>query len=119
MLKKIRALHLKRGDNAEQQALDFLLKQGLQLICKNYRCKTGELDLVMSDQQTLVIVEVRFRQSDKFGSALESITPKKQSRIIAATKHYIMSNSTNSQIRFDVIAISGNQKINWIRNAFQ
>jgi len=119
MLNKIRALHLRRGDNAEQQALEFLLRQGLQLTCKNYRCKTGELDLVMNDQQTLVIIEVRFRQSDKFGSALESITPKKQSRIIAATKHYIMSNKINPQIRFDVIAISGDQKINWIKNAFQ
>lgn len=119
MLSKIRAPHLKRGDNAEQQALDFLLKQGLQLVCKNYRCKTGELDLVMSDQQTLVIVEVRFRQSDKFGGALESITQKKQSRIIAATEHYIMSNKINPMIRFDVIAMSGNQEINWIKNAFQ
>ncbi len=119
MLNKFRALHLTRGDIAEQQALDFLLKRGLQLICKNYRCKTGELDLVMTEQQILVIIEVRFRQSDKFGSAVETITLKKQSRIIAATKHYIMNNNITSQIRFDVIAISANQKINWIKNAFQ
>ncbi len=118
-LNKFGAAHLKKGEHAEQQALDFLLKQGLKLIEKNYRCKTGELDLVMADQDTLTIIEVRFRQSDKFGGALESITAKKQSRIIAATEHYIMTKSLNSAVRFDVIAICGDQKINWIKNAFQ
>ncbi len=112
--------HLIRGELAEQKALQFLLKKGLRLIHKNYRCGIGELDLVMDEKQTLVIVEVRYRQSDRFGGALESITAKKQSRIIAATKHYIMKQKiTNRAIRFDVVALSGDQHINWIKNAFQ
>ncbi len=113
-----RSPHLRRGELAEQRALDYLLERGLRLVARNYRCKNGELDLIMKEAQTLVVVEVRFRASDQFGSALESITSRKQSRIITATQHYLANNKTNSAIRFDVIAIGGDQKIDWIRNAF-
>lgn len=118
MLSKLRHFHLQRGDQAEQQALDYLRKHGLQLVDRNYRCKSGELDLIMKDEHTLVVVEVRFRASAKYGGAVESITSKKQSRIIAATQHYLMTNKINSAIRFDVVAISG-ERIDWIPNAFQ
>jgi len=114
-----RPSHLLRGEKSEQLACEFLLKQGLQSIDKNFSCKYGELDLIMRDIQTLVIVEVRFRKSDKYGGALESITHKKQSRIIAATQYYLLQNKINSPIRFDVIAMSNDADINWIKNAFQ
>lgn len=107
-----------RGISAEQQAHDFLLSKGLKPICRNYRCKHGELDLIMRDQQSLVIVEVRYRKSDTFGSALESITRGKQERIISATQHYLSTVRDDCPIRFDVVAISGNAEINWIKNAF-
>jgi putative endonuclease len=109
----------KSGANAEQQALDFLLKQKLKLVKQNYRCRMGELDLIMQYADTLVVVEVRYRQSERFGGALESITPQKQSRIIAATQYYLMQHNINPAVRFDVIAINANNDINWIKNAFQ
>jgi putative endonuclease len=115
---KTKAAHLLRGISAEQQAHDFLLSKGLKPICRNYRCKHGELDLIMRDQQSLVIVEVRYRKSDTFGSALESITRSKQERIISATQHYLSTVRDDCPIRFDVVAISGNSEINWIKNAF-
>lgn len=108
-----------RGKAAEDQAHDFLVSEGLTLICRNYRCKQGELDLVMRDHQSLVIVEVRFRKSDAFGSALESVTHSKKARIIAATQHYLSTlRTTDCPLRFDVVAISGNGDFNWIKNAF-
>jgi len=110
--------HLTKGEFFEQQACQFLLQQGLQLIEKNFPCRYGELDLIMRENKTLVIVEVRFRQSNKYGGAVESITPKKQSRIISSTQHYLSLKKIDSPIRFDVIAISGNHEINWIKNAF-
>lgn len=113
-----KAAHLLRGESAEQQAGKFLAAQGLEPLDRNYRCKQGELDLIMLDQQTLVIIEVRFRKTDKYGSAAESVTPAKQSRIIAATHHYLASHKTDRPIRFDVVAISGNGHIDWIKNAF-
>ena len=119
MLNKLRSSHLLRGEKSEQLACEFLLKQGLQSIEKNFSCKYGELDLIMRDIQTLVIVEVRFRKSSKFGGALESITHKKQSRIMATTQYYLQKNKINSPIRFDVITMSNDADINWIKNAFQ
>lgn len=117
---KPKAAHLQKGDSAEQLALAYLQQQGLHLVCSNFRCKTGELDLVMKDSGVLVIVEVRFRKSDKFGGALSSITRQKQMRIVSATQHYVIINKLNHvAIRFDVVAISGDNRIDWIKNAFQ
>lgn len=114
-----RTAHLIKGEKAEQLACSYLLNQGLQLIDKNFHSKYGELDIIMRDQKTLVIVEVRFRKSNKYGSAEESITKKKQSRIIATTEYYLLKNNISSPIRFDVVSLSGNNQINWIKNAFQ
>jgi putative endonuclease len=115
---KAKAAHLMRGESAEEQAHNFLIKNGLKPVTRNFRCKQGELDLIMTEQQTLVIIEVRFRKTDKYGSAAESVTRAKQSRIIAATHVYLSSQKTNCPIRFDVVAISGNGSIDWIKNAF-
>lgn len=114
-----KALHLQQGEHYEQLAFEYLLAQGLQEVTRNYRCRFGELDLVMRDQDYLVIIEVRYRKSAIFGSAAESITPRKQSRIIAATKCYLAAQPINKPIRFDVIAITGKQHFEWIKNAFQ
>ncbi|ESS68368.1 hypothetical protein UPF0102 [Methyloglobulus morosus KoM1] len=115
---KEKAAHLVRGKNAEGQAQDFLVGKGLKLVSRNYRCKQGELDLIMNDGRTLVIVEVRYRKSDVYGSALESVTASKQAKIIAATQHYLSTIRRDCPLRFDVVAISGNGSINWIKNAF-
>lgn len=113
-----KAEHLIRGESAEEQAHKFLMEKGLKPVGRNFRCKLGELDLIMQDKQTLVIVEVRFRKSDKYGSAVESVTQSKQSRIIAATQIYLSSKKINPRLRFDVVAISGNGNVEWIQNAF-
>ncbi len=119
MLNKLLPDHLIKGQTAEQQAYDYLLSQGLTPICRNFRCKLGELDLIMNDKGTLVIIEVRFRKNETYGGALESITAKKQGRIIRTTQYYLMTHTVDSPIRFDVIAISPQQGLNWVQNAFQ
>jgi putative endonuclease len=115
---KEKAAHLIRGESAEEQAHNFLITKGLKPVSRNFRCKQGELDLIMTDKRTLVIIEVRFRKTDKYGSAVESITRAKQARIIAATHVYLATNKTDCPIRFDVVAMSGNGNIDWIQNAF-
>lgn len=120
MFGKSKAAHLQKGAGAEQLALEYLQQQGLQLLHSNFRCKLGELDLVMRDGQTLAIIEVRYRQSEQYGGALASVTRQKQARIIAATQHYVIIHGlSQSAIRFDVVAIGGDRRINWIKNAFQ
>ena len=118
LFSKPKAPHLATGEQAEQQAEQYLLKQGLKRVCRNFRCRYGELDLVMQDQQTLVIVEVRYRKSDRFGSATESVTPAKQARIIAAAQTYLLANKINPPLRFDVVALSGDGRLEWVKNAF-
>lgn len=118
MLNPFKAKHLVSGESAEEKAHHFLINQGLKPVARNFRCRLGELDLIMKDGEALVIIEVRYRKSDRFGSAVESITPRKQSRIIAATRFYLSRHPSPCPIRFDVVAISGDANIEWIKNAF-
>ena len=114
-----RASHLIRGEQSEQKACDYLIQQGLCLVEKNFSCQYGEIDLIMKDSDILVIVEVRFRKSTHYGSALESITPKKQSRLIATAQLYLVTHKITSAVRFDVVTLSHAPEIHWIKNAFQ
>lgn len=116
-----KASHLASGKHAEEKAHRYLLAQGLKPVARNFRCPHGELDLLMLDGATLTVIEVRYRKNDRFGSAAETVTPAKQSRIIAAT-HYYLSQSPHYQqrpVRFDVVALSGQNQLDWIKNAFQ
>ena len=72
------------GGEAESQAARFLERQGLRIVTRNYRTRQGEIDLVAQDGDVLVFVEVRLRSGGYFGGAAASVTPRKQSRIIAA-----------------------------------
>lgn len=113
-----KARHLIAGESAEEKAHRYLLDQGLKPVTRNFRCRHGELDLLMKDGEALVVVEVRYRQSTKYGGALESITRQKQSRIIAATQYYLTRHKTTCPIRFDVVAIAADDRVDWIKNAF-
>ena len=116
---KPKAAHLLRGEQAEQHACDFLIAQGLTLIARNFRCVHGELDLIMNDGETLVIVEVRYRKNAKFGSALESVNYSKQAKISATTEFYLNTLSGDMpRMRFDVVGILGDGDLQWVKNAF-
>lgn len=98
------------GQHNESLAEQFLLQQGLTLITRNYRCKAGEIDLVMQDGPHLVFVEVRFRTRRHYGSASESVTPHKQRKLIRAAETYLLDHFAGRQLpacRFDVVAIDG------------
>ena len=93
------------------------------LVRRNYRCRRGEIDLVMRDIDTLVFVEVRRRTSLAFGGGLDSIDARKRARLVAAAEHYLMMNriGDESPCRFDVVAIDGpcrRATIEWVRDAF-
>lgn len=111
-----------RGEQAEAIALDHLRKHGLRLLERNYRCRNGEIDLIMDDSGTLVFVEVRFRSLSSFGGALESVDARKRGRIIRTASHYLSRHRGAQPTRFDVIAIAPNQQrldIDWVQDAFQ
>jgi putative endonuclease len=115
------ARHLAFGQQGEQQALEFLQSKGLRLQERNFRCKTGEIDLIMRDDESLVFVEVRFRQSNDFGCALETVTLKKQRKLLATANFYLQIKRLDSACRFDIVALNGfgSTPIEWIKNAIQ
>ena len=106
------------GGAKEALAADYLAAQGLRLIARNHRCRFGEIDLVMRDGDSLVFVEVRYRGSSRFGSPAETVDSHKQRRLIAAAGHYLHANPSVLPCRFDVVAISGQDRIEWLQNAF-
>ncbi len=114
-------MSLQEGYKAESIALNFLKKHGLSLKANNYRCKLGEIDLIMRDGIYLVFIEVKMRKSNDFGGAIASITKSKQTKIKKTASLYLLQNNCYDDypVRFDVITIQGNPpEINWLKNAF-
>lgn len=112
------------GAQTEELACHYLTQQGLRLITRNYRCKLGEIDLIMQDGEQLVFVEVRYRKQTAFGSSAESINYFKQQKLIKAASYYLQTHQLyNTQAcRFDVIAVAKQTdsfKLEWLKNAFQ
>lgn len=108
------------GDRAESLAAAFLERRGLRIEERNYRCRQGEVDLVCRDGVTLVFVEVRLRRNSGFGGAAESITRRKQQRILLAAQHYLTRLDKLPPCRFDAVLLRATdcQQIEWIRDAF-
>lgn len=111
----------KIGELYEQAAADFLISSGFTLIEKNFTCRGGELDLIMQDQQTLVFVEVKYRQDLQHGHAAEMVTPNKIKKLIKTAQYWMMIKGYSpytTDFRFDVIAIHNHGgEINWYKNA--
>lgn len=105
------------GKQAEDHAATFLQGQGLRLVARNYRCRMGEIDLIMEHGGTLVFVEVRLRRSESFGGAAASITGHKQRKLIHAAQHYLQQQTRQPPCRFDALLLDG-LKIEWIKDAF-
>ncbi|MGL5006205.1 MAG: YraN family protein [Plesiomonas sp.] len=111
------------GAYYEHIARRYLEQHGLCFIAANVTVRGGELDLIMRDQDDWIFVEVRYRRSNHYGSAVESITTKKQQRLhhAAATWFHQRGLSIDTQYcRFDIVAIDGpDETINWYRNTLQ
>ena len=109
-----------KGSDAEQLAVSYLQRHQLTLIEQNYRCRFGEIDLIMLDDATLVFVEVRMSSSDVYGGAAANITPAKQKKLLRTARHYIAGTNAEPACRFDVVLLSGisGRNVEWITNAF-
>jgi putative endonuclease len=103
------------GDAGEQQALNYLQRQGLSLVERNFRCKGGEVDLIMRERDMLVFVEVRQRADGRYGGAVASITARKQARLVIAAQLFLQRFSFPPACRFDVVAIEAGE-IQWLKN---
>lgn len=106
------------GRVGEDDALAHLQQHGLSLLERNFRCKGGEIDLVMQEHATLVFVEVRKRASGGHGGAAASVTTAKQRRLIIAAQIYLQRFGTPPACRIDVVAIDGT-RLTWLKNAIE
>jgi putative endonuclease len=108
------------GARAEQLAQDYLVRQGLVKCAQNYRCKLGEIDLIMRHADTLVFIEVRLRKNNQFANAAESVTLSKQRKIINTAQYYLQQHQLTDKVncRFDVVAFDKALQPEWIKNAF-
>jgi putative endonuclease len=113
------------GEQLETVALRYLEANGLTLICRNFQCKLGEIDLVMLEAQMLVFIEVRYRRSERFGSAAETVDLRKQRKLLRTAALYLNMHrqSHRTPCRFDVLGITltGPTReycFDWIPNAF-
>lgn len=114
------------GRRAEDLARRHLEALGLQLLERNYRCRAGEIDLVMLDGTTLALVEVRSRSTSAHGGAAATVGARKQQRFIRAARHLMLTRPEYRKLaaRFDVVAIDagpdgGPPVVRWIRDAFR
>jgi putative endonuclease len=108
------------GADAEDLALRHLLRQGLKTVARNWRCRGGEIDLVMREGETLVIAEVRKRSSEAFGGAAASVDARKRGRIIHATQLFLAEHPQfgDAPLRFDVLTLDQANSIQWLKAAF-
>jgi putative endonuclease len=98
------------GQEGEDRAAAWYRARGYVVVARNWRCRTGELDLVVAKRRTLVLVEVKTRRTDRFGIPAEAITPVKQRRLRALARAYLEANDVRpSALRFDVVSILGGQ----------
>lgn len=107
------------GALAEALAADYLQARGLRLLQRNYRCRLGEIDLILADGAVLVFVEVRLRRNADYGGAAASVTAAKRQRILRTARHYL-SGRPEPVCRFDVVLLDAlsADRIEWIRDAF-
>lgn len=107
------------GKEEEQRASDFLKEQGYQILCRNYRCKIGEIDLIAREGIYLVFVEVKYRKTGCCGVPEEAVNLQKQSRISRTAAWYLTEKGLDlyTPCRFDVVALTP-EEIRLYRDAF-
>lgn len=110
----------KLGNYGEELAQKAYEADGFQLIARQFRCRAGEIDLIMSKSNLLVFVEVRTKSSRQFGTGDQSVTQRKQERIRKVSQYFIHKHTNydpNTMIRFDVVSIfiDKKQKKAWIK----
>lgn len=113
--------HNEFGKEGEQIAVDFLIKNGYKIRCRNYRYLKAEIDIIAQKKDTLAIVEVRSRSSDYIENIAETITKKKINLLVMGADHYVTDQELDIDVRFDVITILKNKsvfKVEHLKSAF-
>lgn len=113
------------GNYGENLALDYLNKNNYDILCKNFRTRNGEIDIICKFKDIIVFIEVKSRYSYTFGFPSEAVTYLKQKQIFNLSKYFLLKNKlSNYNCRFDVIEVCFNKNdnlynINHLKDAFR
>lgn len=108
------------GNIGEEIAQNYLLRRGCRILHRNYYSRFGEIDIIAEHDATLLFIEVKYRQNERFALATESITPSKQEKMRLTIETYLQEYPTHQPLRIDLITIIGHSpyQINWLKNIF-
>ena len=115
------AQHNELGKKGEQLAVEFLIKNGYEILQRNYRFDKAEVDIIAQKGDILAIVEVKTRSSIDFGNPQDFVKPKQIKNLVKAVDEYVTENDLDVEVRFDIIAIVKREKafdIEHLENAF-
>lgn len=109
-----------KGEIGENIASKYLISKGANIIERNYKIKSGEIDIIAKLDNELVFIEVKSRTNNKYGSPSESVNNKKINKITNTAKYYMLINNLyDTPVRFDVVEIYfQDKKLKHIVNAF-
>jgi len=99
------AEHNELGEKGEKFAVEYLLKNGYNILEKNYRYLKAEVDIIAQKGEVLVGVEVKTRSSDYFEDPQDAVKPKKIKLLVSAIDYYVVQRDLDVEVRFDIIAI--------------
>lgn len=114
------------GAWGEAQAAEYLRRKRYEIVACGYRCRFGEIDLIVKNQKYLAFVEVKLRKSGRFAAAMEYVDRRKQDKLRMTASMYLSQNPTKLQPRFDVIEVyaplgtdTPDPEIHHLEDAFQ
>ena len=110
-----------QGRAGETAAASFLEKQGVSVLERNFFCRSGEIDLIGREGDTLLIVEVKMRTDNRQGSPCEAVDTRKQKKLCRVFDYYRMKHRLDEYVpvRFDVVEVDSQYHCRWIKNAFE
>ncbi|WP_304201065.1 YraN family protein [Flavobacterium alvei] len=115
------ASHNELGKLGEELAVEFLQKEGYEILETNWTFQKAEIDIIAKNENTLAIVEVKTRSSLEFGLPQDFVKPKKIQLLVKAVNEYVISKNIDIDVRFDIIAIHKEDKsfvIEHLKDAF-
>jgi putative endonuclease len=113
------AAHIEYGQRGEALAARWYERNGFTIVARNWRCRIGEIDLILRRGHMLVVAEVKARRSGAFGVPALAVTPTKQQRLRRLAAAWLAEHRVGRRmsVRFDVVAITGDD-IDVYENAF-
>ena len=115
------AQHNQLGKKGEQLAVDFLIKNGYNILDRNYRFDRAEVDIIAKKEEILSIIEVKTRTNIDFGNPEDFVKPKQIKNLVKAVNEYVTENDLDLEVRFDIVAIVKEKqsfKIEHLKDAF-